>query len=188
MSDVTDAIEESFVELLKTKPYKSISVKEICAHAHVSRNAFYAHFRDKRAIVTKLFRQHALNPFIQAIDLLSPEVAYQMSNVVFARFYQGIYDNREYYENLVAPMCGVDPTFELVVARSLYAPFMKLLKKRGFSGPEYEAEMLAHHFAASQGVFLEKWISDKCEVPVSEVARIYSLIISGCWEKIFDLK
>ncbi len=187
VSDVVEAIECSFIELVKEKPYRSISVKDICASAHVGRNTFYANFQNKRAIVASLFRKHALNPFCQVVDLLTPEVAFKMGDVAFVKFFQGIFDNRDYYTNLVVPMCGVDPTFELVVARAIYKIFRANLAKRCPECSEDEADMIAYNFAASQAIVLERWIHTGFALSVEDMAKTYSLICMDCWTKLFGL-
>lgn len=42
MSDVIRAIEDSFRGLLRNKRYRSVTVKDICEQAHISRKTFYA--------------------------------------------------------------------------------------------------------------------------------------------------
>lgn len=40
------AFENSLTELSKTHPYNKITVKMVCEHAELSRNAFYFHYKD----------------------------------------------------------------------------------------------------------------------------------------------
>lgn len=49
------AILKSFLELLNQKPLDKITVKEIADNCGISRNTFYYHFEDIRALLTALF-------------------------------------------------------------------------------------------------------------------------------------
>lgn len=45
---------ESFITLLKEKPYESITVKDIAEEAQLSRRTFYRLFKDKTALLSYL--------------------------------------------------------------------------------------------------------------------------------------
>ena len=40
-------LKESLLEILKSKPITSITVKEICERADINRSTFYSHFNDQ---------------------------------------------------------------------------------------------------------------------------------------------
>jgi AcrR family transcriptional regulator len=46
-------LRESLMELMKTKPISTISIKEICAHADIGRSTFYTHFADQYDLLNK---------------------------------------------------------------------------------------------------------------------------------------
>ena len=46
-------LRESLMELMKTKPISSISIKEICACADISRSTFYTHYKDQHDLLKK---------------------------------------------------------------------------------------------------------------------------------------
>jgi AcrR family transcriptional regulator len=46
-------LRESLMELMKVKPISAISVKEICAHADISRSTFYVHYADQYDLLKK---------------------------------------------------------------------------------------------------------------------------------------
>lgn len=57
----TQAIEQAFLHLLKTKDVNSISVKELCLYADVNRGTFYTHYKDiydlKEQLESHLFQE-----------------------------------------------------------------------------------------------------------------------------------
>jgi len=46
-------LRESLMELMKQKPISAISVKELCAHADVSRSSFYTYYSDQYDLLQK---------------------------------------------------------------------------------------------------------------------------------------
>lgn len=46
-------LRESLMELMKTKPISTISIKEICAHADIGRSTFYTHYADQYDLLNK---------------------------------------------------------------------------------------------------------------------------------------
>ncbi|MDO4538846.1 MAG: TetR/AcrR family transcriptional regulator, partial [Coriobacteriales bacterium] len=50
---VADAIEQALVELMGEQAYASITVKQICARAHVSRVSYYRSFSSKEDVVRR---------------------------------------------------------------------------------------------------------------------------------------
>lgn len=183
MSDIVDAIEASFKELVKTKPFRSVSVKDICAHAHISRNTFYTHFRDKRAIVAYIFKRDAIEPIQRVLDLLTYEEIAKVAPSVCELVYQAIYDEREYYTDLIVPMCGVDSTFELVVGRAIYDLLVNAVELPLFAGDEQELKYAAYYQSAGQAILIEKWVADRFKVPVDRMATLHASMIRDFWAK-----
>lgn len=49
-----EAIEASFWELYREKPFEKISVKEVCEKAHVNKTTFYYHFQDLHEVLDSI--------------------------------------------------------------------------------------------------------------------------------------
>ena len=48
---ISEATERAFRELIAEKPYRSITVSDICERAHLSRKSFYSRFSNKEDII-----------------------------------------------------------------------------------------------------------------------------------------
>lgn len=63
----------SLFELCKTKPYKNVSIKELCTKADLSRQTFYMLFKSKEEIVEliidDLFENAISNVDIKSMDM-----------------------------------------------------------------------------------------------------------------------
>ncbi len=177
MSDVVAAIETSFRELVKTTRYRSITVKEICEGAYISRRTFYANFVDKRAVLAYIFRHDAIDPLKRIVSILSPDEAADMAYDIFVRFYQGIYDNAEFYSDLVKPMHNVDLTFMRVVIRAVSKQIEESAKRYN---PDIDRALARHagdFFGAAQAWYLEKWIYNSYDEPLEKIAKDQTLIL-----------
>lgn len=55
--DTRGIIMNAAFELFETKSFRTISVEEIIAHAHVSRRSFYRYYRDKYELMHQYFKE-----------------------------------------------------------------------------------------------------------------------------------
>ena len=172
MNDVVESVETSFKALAAQKPYRSITVKEICEGAFISRRTFYANFVDKRAVVAYLFRRDALDPALRALELLGVDEALELAPIILTRFHQGVFENRDFYTDLVKPMAGNDPTFELVVARAVGMAFKKLVLKCSPNANAAQLDTIAYYHSAGWSISLEKWICDGFTIPPEEMGSL----------------
>ena len=178
MSDVVDSVEESFKALvMQNKPYRSITVKEICEGAFISRRTFYANFVDKRAVVAYLLRRDAIYPVKRALELLSVDEAITLAPDLIARFYQGIYDNREFYSCLVKPMRHVDTTFNRVVVRGVSKLIVDGVLRYNPDADKRLLEYTADYHADAVALMLEKWIYENYETPLKRMVENQATIL-----------
>ena len=71
-------LRDALLTLLNEKPLRNITVKELCAHAHLNRGTFYAHYRDVYDLMENIEDEMktaffaALEPMISGTEPLSP--------------------------------------------------------------------------------------------------------------------
>lgn len=183
---VRESIEDSFKDLLKEKPYKSISVLEICDHANVSRRAFYVVFNNKEAIVEGLFDQHIIQPMYNLHQLLSKEDIINMSETFNVRMYENLYAEREYYINLVKTLRGNDDTFLRVVTWTIYNFNIDHIPTLTQLPNDWRVDYIAYFFASSQAMWMQKWISDGMFVPPKDLAELYNKMTMSFWWGLAD--
>ena len=176
-----EVIEKSFMELVGEMPYTKISVTDICERAGVSRKMFYTEFENKEDVVRALFERHAVRPSKTLNKMLSLSDLYSMEELVMAKFYEGIYEQREYYINLIGPIFGKDDVFIRVATNTLLDFNEQLLPQLGNIGNGWQAEYTCYFFASSQSMYLQKWIRDKMPVSPHELASHYLSMTSAFW-------
>ncbi|MEK3980222.1 TetR/AcrR family transcriptional regulator [Psychrobacillus sp. FSL K6-2836] len=158
-----------FIQLVKEKGYKNVTVTDIVEKADYNRSTFYLHFKDKEDIAEELvaetlaeletaFHQPFINTKVVEYDLILPS-----SNAFFRHFYV----NREFYSLL---------SLEDTIPRFKEKFFLKF--KEVFEGITYLNEanegIVLEHFNTykmygSYGVILE-WINGGCIQTPEEIA------------------
>jgi AcrR family transcriptional regulator len=184
VNDVVRAIERSFRDLLCDKRYRSITVKDICARAHISRKTFYANFRDKEDIVSYVFTRDVIQPLHHINAVFTHEEAQRMTPTIQTKIYQPIYDDREYYRNLVVAMKGHDDTFIRVATNAIYEFDRETLDALGFSGGEQLADYISYFYASSQAMLMQKWICDNFALSVAELSKLYASMTLEFWKTV----
>lgn len=185
-NDTIQAVEASFRSLLRDKRYKSITVKDICERAHVSRQSFYVNFRDKEDVVAYIFKRDVVDPFRRINEIFTREQTYAMMQTIQTRIYQPIYDDREYYRDLVNSMWAVDDTFIRVATRAIYDLNKEVYKTHGILKDEVEADYVAYFYASSQAMLVQKWIHDGFPLSVERLTKIYWELTSGFWHNVMS--
>lgn len=90
-----DLITNAFIECAREYSLDQIHIKDICNKARISRNAFYAHYRDKYELVDHMFDRISE----KILRELTPEIIRKLSrNIMYSSTewcVQAIYENRE---------------------------------------------------------------------------------------------
>ena len=183
-----DSVEAAFKAILKDKPYRKVTVSEICAAAGVSRKAFYENFDDKEAVVEWLFDKHVMKLMRDFHRVVSLEEAGILKDSNTLRMYQGLYAEREYYINLIGPMRGQDDTFIRVVTNAIYDFNMQHIPRLATPSCEWRLDYTAYYFASSQAMFMQKWISDKMTIPPEQITSLYQNITMPFWDRVIKFQ
>lgn len=186
MGDAKTSIENAFKEIVSEKPYQKITVSEICDRAFLSRRAFYFHFKDKEEIVADLFDLHVIKPLRDIHALLRKDDIEMMQESIAVRMYENVYDEGEYYRNLIGPMRGHDDTFLRVVTWAIYdynREHIPLLSGRS-DVQDWIVDYIAYFFASSQAMLMQKWISEGMVISPKKLAGLYIRITMPFWRNI----
>ena len=186
MNDVVRAVEQSFRELLYDKRYKSITVKDICERACVSRKTFYANFHDKEDIVAYIFKRDVIKPLHHINAVFTVDEAKNMTPTIQTKIYQPIFDDRKYYRNLVVSMKGHDDTFIRVATNVIYEFDREVLERIEFKGDDQHADYISYFYASSQAMLMQKWICDNFALSVDELSRLYASMTFEFWETVAE--
>ncbi|MFD1849715.1 TetR/AcrR family transcriptional regulator [Oceanobacillus bengalensis] len=111
ISSAREYIIQAFLELLASKTFEMITVKEIVKKAGISRSTFYIHYKDKYELMVHI-REHITTEFLsfytidrgEKIDpsLSINTITYKICQHIFKyrNFYQHEFDKPEYTQKL----------------------------------------------------------------------------------------
>lgn len=179
--DVRTRLSDAFKELLKSMDYEKVTVSAICEKASVSRNTFYTHFQSKEDIVKLLFRLHFAEPIEDLLVLLEAQDTSKLKLVLYERSYQGMYEEKEYYTNLIRPIYGKNDVFIRAVIKVLTDMNLAAYHKIGMAGDDWEIEYISYFLSASQAMLLIRWVNDGMIISPSGLARFYNAVTRDIW-------
>lgn len=84
-------IRDAFTALLSQKSFDSISIKELCTKAGISRTAFYAHFDDINDLIIKTEQEKSAHVGNLLLNDAKPK------KELFCEYFQYLKDNRNFY-------------------------------------------------------------------------------------------
>lgn len=182
--DTRTSIENCFKGLLKTMPYSSVRISEICAKLSITRSTFYSCYRDKEAIVESLFHKHVLAYLYDVHDVLTLKHVSMLSEDFTRHTYDGILAEREYYSDLVRPLGGDEDVFLRVATNGIYEFNKKNFPRVSILSEGWQIDYVSYYFAASKAMILQKWICDGFTVPSEDIAALTTIMARGFWDEI----
>lgn len=187
MNDSCLAVEKALRELVQEKPYKSISVSDICERACLSRKSFYTNYHTKEDVVSQIVTKDIVSPLRSINALFSRSQSRDMYHVISQKIYEKPYEDQAFYRALVGPMKGVDDTFLRVVTNAIYDFNMELLSgSKAMKRDERKMDYVAYFFASSQAMLMQKWIYDGFVYTPDELANLYDEMTQSYWLTTYD--
>ncbi|MGL4655568.1 MAG: TetR/AcrR family transcriptional regulator [Sarcina sp.] len=95
-------LENSFINLLETKSYSEISVKDIVETAHVNRSTFYLHYENKNDIFSKVSFRCLDELFDDAKKIpLKEDTLKQIQKKLAFKLFSTIHKNKNFFKALL---------------------------------------------------------------------------------------
>ena len=156
-------LKNSLLELLKTAPISSISIKEICAQADLNRSTFYLHYLDQNELLADIQQEFLDSTLdcLQDVDNTTSTIGY------IEEFLKYIKKEKELFKILLCNQSDTD--FE----NKYITNSMNLVKIRVVSPFEGEDEQYVITFLVRGCLsILQQWALNDCNTPVEELAKL----------------
>jgi len=167
---------DALIDLMGSKHYDAISIKDIVEQANVGRSTFYAHFKDKDDLLISGLG-HMLDQLLQQIVLNETERDLRLDTTLLFRHAQGHY---ELYRMLVW-----GSGFELLI-RDGHVAFNTRLQKRlnqllaGRKEISVPVDVLSYMMAGTLLILLKWWLDNKMPYSPERMNEIFQqLMIPG---------
>ena len=162
-------LRESLMELMKTHPISTISVKEICAHADVSRSTFYTHYADQYDLLKKTEEET-----LAFVDTILTKYAYYKNSTreamqMLEEILQYIADNNKSIYVLFSE--NGDINFLKTLFSSMYQK--NIMKSLTNKLPDEQTKQYYYLFIVTGSIgLIYHWIKNGMDKPITELAKL----------------
>ncbi len=161
-------IKDAFVSLLKKRPIKDISVKELCAEANINRSTFYFHYTDVYDLLEQI-EQEMFDDLRKMLDTSSYDLVY-LANSIYKELFMFIEKHLDMCEVLIVK--NSDPTFRQKVYEIGYEKYMQICS---FTNPKADKTKLDYFYVsllAGYIAIIGKWLEGGRKESIEEIAGI----------------
>ncbi len=170
-----EKLQNSLLDLLRTKELKAITVKEICDKAGISRNAFYQHYVYKEDLYDQMVARaterirDSLNPVIADASLVNPETVASYAKHII----EGISEVRDL---IYVMLKGDDGIFLRQLTDLIFG--QNLTNAINFFGVKDSSELRLYYEFQSAGMaaFVIRWVLES-NLPESKAIELLSDIL-----------
>ncbi len=160
-------IRQAFLELLKTKPIRKISVREICENAEINRGTFYVYYSDVYDLLNKI-EEEMITSFETALQTLLENETVSIKDICF-RMFEVVKENADLCSTVFGG-CG-DRNF---AKKLVDIGRIKYLKKYAKQFPNATRKKLdAYYTFVSMGCvgLIEEWFNNEMSEPISSISE-----------------
>lgn len=161
-------IVEAILNLMEHTEFEKITVKTICATAHVNHSTFYAHFNNIYDLIEHV-EQNLQNQLLETYEKADISVMDTLSTETFLPLLEHVYKHKYFYRvNLlnrkVLPLSrGCE-----VLWKNYIEPYLK--QNTNITGHQLPYNYT--YFHAGFIILLQKWVDTDCKETIKEFAEI----------------
>lgn len=165
-----DQLFKALTDLLAEKPFDEIRVTDLCERAGVHRSTFYAHFEDKRHLLTFAI-QELMDIFIPPASLDPDRDYHRAMRRVFKYFLK---NKQEYTLLFLDPRNAAAKTlFHQEYIRS----FRYFLRQRYPNSNAADRDLFSHHFIGGLLTTVDGWLARGADPSPDEMATRFIRLI-----------
>ncbi len=161
-------IKEAFVSLLKKRPIKDISVKELCAEANINRSTFYFHYTDVYDLLEQIEKE-MFDDLQNMLDTSSYTLLY-LANSIYIELFTFIEKHLDMCEVLIVR--NTDPSFMKKVFDIGHEKYLEICK---FTSPNADKTKIEYFYVSLLAGYIAvigKWLEGGRKESVNEIAEI----------------
>ena len=164
------ALEQALLQLIATKPYESITIEDVTEAADVARATFYAHFKDKAALLRSA-NQQLIGELAARAGELAPRDPPRYTGAGVTVIFRHARDHDPLYRLVLSGEGGAEPRAELIQAfRQAVSTIFSALSKGGSSEPRPSPSLITGAFVGALVLTLEGWLAGDFPGEADELA------------------
>ncbi|MCI8513288.1 MAG: TetR family transcriptional regulator [Lachnospiraceae bacterium] len=176
------ALAASLKELMKSRPFEKITIKEITDGAGLIRPTFYNHFQDKYDLLEWIFCNEVILP---AKALLDHDMLQEAAQLMLLE----IEKEEAFYRKAIR--IGGQNSFLQIVENVFRELLLRVIERHThvstIGGKLLTVQNIAEFFAASSLFVIVKWLESDEKVPTEEVAKVYKVLITRAFSEMMEL-
>lgn len=171
-----ERLQNALLELLSTKELKTITVKEICTLAGISRNAFYQHYRYKEDLYDQMVAQaterirDSLTPVVSDVSRIRENTVITYSR----RIINGISEVRKL---IYVMLKGDDGVFLRQLTNLVFAQLLANALPFFDVNDSKELRLYYEFLSAGMAAFIIKWVSEEDVSEEKAVALLAEILL-----------
>ena len=162
-------------DLMKTKDFEKISIKEIMEHADYRRQTFYDHFSDKFELLDWIYKQ-------EITEIISDFLTYEHWSKTIPRMLHYFEKNKEFYQKSL--LIKENNSFDFYFSKHIQEFIKHILLTSNKAISSAQLERNAHFFAYGFTGIIKEWLFDGCFTPTEEIEDYLISVIESTIEKV----
>lgn len=162
---------QSLLSLMKTEPYHKITIKQICAHADLSRQTFYNFFKEKDDILRSYFKTK-YEVLIKKYESLNELKIENMTNI-FADFFES---NNSFFKIMINQ--NLESILEDEISASILYFSSKIIKNIKCTP---ECNYVNAFLTGALTKTLIYWLKDNQSISKNELTELFHRLLTGTY-------
>lgn len=184
MSELFTAIEGALRDAVTRSSWRSISVKELCAEAQVTRKAFYKQLDGRSDVLRRILDRDVVHPAVELCTLLPFERMRKLAPEMERHMFAAVLEDGRFYRDVVNAAPGGEEAFKDAATSAFRAFNLFMLEELDYAGGSRQAEAVASYFAEGKAGYIARWIKSDYEASVDDVSSLYSAMVLPFWRSL----
>lgn len=167
-------LKESLMELMREKPIDKITPTELCRHANINRNTFYAHYYTTRDLLVEIEEEFSS----QIIESLGDKLKIDNTLDLLEKVCRIVYEKKEFCKVLLSD--NGDAAFLQNVIKLGREQIIKNWEAMGLQLNEEKTEIVFSFIISGSVAIMRTWAAGDMRVPPYEIADLINrLTLNG---------
>lgn len=167
------ALERSLLHLIAFKPYDEITIEDVSEAADVARATFYAHFKDKAALL-RAANLRLIGELAERARQAAPLDAPIYTGAGIIAIFRHASEHEDLYRLILSGQGGAEPRAQLVHAfRGAVGALFARWSQRDKPNPQPPTPLTTDAFVGALLLTLESWLTGQLDGEPDELARTF---------------
>ena len=160
-------LKDSLIELMKTKPILSITIKDICEYADMSRSTFYAHYSDQYDLLRNI-ESETLAYFEDLLNKYQNNLSKKEITQMLEEMLAHIANNSNSIQVLLSENGDISFQKKIFQHFTNHKQVIKYFSEKQRDSEAYYSVFLVHGAIG----LVQYWLKDNASLPIPQLAKM----------------